>query len=108
MVPVVPCAGVGSGAGPGAGVGPSYIDEVLGVIKAYTTRVGDGPFPTELKNATGNFLSTLNLFSGGYLSLEQRAHGRAGGRAPRGNPQGRRAVLQGGRRKSGAGLAPPE
>ncbi len=33
----------------GAGVGPSRIDQVLGVSKAYTTRVGDGPFPTELQ-----------------------------------------------------------
>ncbi len=40
----------------GAGVGPSAIDEVLGVVKAYTTRVGEGPFPTELKDALGHFL----------------------------------------------------
>ena len=37
----------------GAGVGPSRIDCVLGVTKAYTTRVGDGPFPTELHDDTG-------------------------------------------------------
>lgn len=36
----------------GAGVGPSKIDKVLGVVKAYTTRVGDGPFPTELFDET--------------------------------------------------------
>lgn len=35
------------GAMTGSGVGPTQIDEVLGVIKAYTTRVGEGPFPTE-------------------------------------------------------------
>ncbi|MFC1480573.1 adenylosuccinate synthase, partial [Candidatus Omnitrophota bacterium] len=35
------------GACTGAGVGPSRIDRVLGVVKAYTTRVGEGPFPTE-------------------------------------------------------------
>ncbi len=40
----------------GSGVGPAAIDEVLGVVKAYTTRVGDGPFPTELKDAFGNAL----------------------------------------------------
>jgi adenylosuccinate synthase len=40
----------------GAGVGPASIDEVLGVIKAYTTRVGDGPFPTELSDAFGESL----------------------------------------------------
>jgi adenylosuccinate synthase len=47
---------IAGGACAGTGVGPSYIDEVLGVIKAYTTRVGDGPFPTELNNDTGDFL----------------------------------------------------
>lgn len=40
----------------GSGVGPAAIDEVLGVVKAYTTRVGDGPFPTELKDAFGDQL----------------------------------------------------
>jgi adenylosuccinate synthase len=40
----------------GSGVGPAAIDEVLGVVKAYTTRVGDGPFPTELKDDFGNKL----------------------------------------------------
>jgi len=40
----------------GSGVGPTLIDEVLGVAKAYTTRVGDGPFPTELKDKTGELL----------------------------------------------------
>src|SRR5699024_5160323 len=37
----------------GSGVGPSKIDHVIGVAKAYTTRVGDGPFPTELHDAVG-------------------------------------------------------
>ncbi len=37
----------------GLGVAPQRIDEVLGVVKAYTTRVGEGPFPTELDNALG-------------------------------------------------------
>ena len=35
----------------GVGIGPSRIDEVIGVAKAYTTRVGEGPFPTELTGA---------------------------------------------------------
>ncbi|MBF0337815.1 MAG: adenylosuccinate synthase [Nitrospirae bacterium] len=47
------CAG---GALTGLGVGPKVIDEVLGVAKAYTTRVGGGPFPTELEDATGEML----------------------------------------------------
>ena len=38
----------------GAGVGPTAIDEVIGVCKAYTTRVGEGPFPTELDGALGD------------------------------------------------------
>lgn len=37
----------------GSGIGPTRIDAVLGVVKAYTTRVGGGPFPTELKDEVG-------------------------------------------------------
>jgi len=37
----------------GAGVGPNTINYILGIVKAYTTRVGEGPFPTELKNEIG-------------------------------------------------------
>jgi adenylosuccinate synthase len=44
------------GACTGTGVGPTRIDGVLGVMKAYTTRVGEGPFPTELKDNTGDEL----------------------------------------------------
>jgi adenylosuccinate synthase len=44
------------GACTGSGVGPTRIDRVVGVIKAYTTRVGEGPFPTELLDATGEWL----------------------------------------------------
>lgn len=40
----------------GSGVGPSKIQQVIGVAKAYTTRVGDGPFPTELNDATGDYI----------------------------------------------------
>lgn len=42
----------------GAGVGPTRINQVIGVAKAYTTRVGDGPFPCELKDATGDAIRT--------------------------------------------------
>ncbi|MDF1655860.1 MAG: adenylosuccinate synthase [Coxiellaceae bacterium] len=41
----------------GAGFGPCYIDEVLGVVKGYTTRVGSGPFPTELHDDIGASLA---------------------------------------------------
>jgi len=44
------------GAVTGSGVGPTRIDSVIGVIKAYTTRVGEGPFPTELLDDSGEFL----------------------------------------------------
>ncbi|WP_342071562.1 adenylosuccinate synthase [Yoonia algicola] len=40
----------------GVGVGPTAIDYVLGIVKAYTTRVGEGPFPTELDDADGQRL----------------------------------------------------
>ncbi len=46
------------GALTGTGVGPTAIDRVLGVTKAYTTRVGSGPFPTELINEAGEYLRT--------------------------------------------------
>jgi len=38
----------------GTGCGPDTINYILGIVKAYTTRVGEGPFPTELKNEIGN------------------------------------------------------
>jgi adenylosuccinate synthase len=44
------------GASTGAGIGPTRIDKVIGVVKAYTTRVGAGPFPTELFDADGEHL----------------------------------------------------
>ena len=40
----------------GSGLGPNKINYVLGITKAYTTRVGSGPFPTELKNKIGELL----------------------------------------------------
>ncbi|MBE3575027.1 MAG: adenylosuccinate synthase [Firmicutes bacterium] len=42
------------GAASGSGIGPTDLDAVVGVAKAYTTRVGEGPFPTELKNSIGD------------------------------------------------------
>ena len=46
------------GACTGSGIGPTRIDRVVGVIKAYTTRVGEGPFPTELTDQHGEWLRT--------------------------------------------------
>ena len=48
---------VAGGACIGAGVGPTMIDRVIGVAKAYTTRVGEGPFPSELKGDLNNHLT---------------------------------------------------
>jgi len=42
----------------GAGVGPHKIDDIIGIVKAYTTRVGEGPLPTELLDKTGDYLQT--------------------------------------------------
>ena len=47
---------VAAQAATGSGVGPGAIGYVLGITKAYTTRVGEGPFPTELKDETGRLL----------------------------------------------------
>lgn len=47
---------IAGGACVGAGIGPSKIERVLGVVKAYTTRVGEGPFTTELFDRTGEYL----------------------------------------------------
>jgi adenylosuccinate synthase len=44
------------GAAVGSGIGPMRIDRVIGILKAYTTRVGSGPFPTELNDAMGEHL----------------------------------------------------
>src|SRR5690606_20976806 len=40
----------------GSGVGPTKIHQVIGVAKAYTTRVGDGPFPSEMKDSVGDYI----------------------------------------------------
>jgi adenylosuccinate synthase len=46
------------GACAGTGIGPTRINEVLGIVKAYTTRVGSGPFPTELLDSDGELLQS--------------------------------------------------
>ncbi len=47
---------VSGNAAAGCGVGPDRLDRIVGILKAYTTRVGEGPFPTELNDATGELL----------------------------------------------------
>src|SRR3546814_6971441 len=56
-----------AGACTGSGVGPTRIDRVVGVTKAYTTRVGEGPFPTELDDDMGE-----RLRQAGGRSAERR------------------------------------
>ncbi|MGH9247646.1 MAG: adenylosuccinate synthase [Acidimicrobiales bacterium] len=48
---------VAGGACVGAGIGPKHIERAVGIAKAYVTRVGSGPFPTELRDATGDLLA---------------------------------------------------
>ena len=63
---------VAGGACCGAGVGPTAIDEVLGIAKAYTTRVGNGPFPTELDDAVGERLQTQGREFGATTGRKRR------------------------------------
>lgn len=49
---------IAGGACTGAGIGPKMIDSAVGIAKAYTTRVGKGPFPTELFDNMGDFIRT--------------------------------------------------
>ncbi len=50
---------IGGGAATGSGIGPTHIDNVIGVTKAYVTRVGEGPFITELTDVTGEKIRNI-------------------------------------------------
>jgi adenylosuccinate synthase len=56
----------------GAGIGPKHIDEIIGIVKAYTTRVGEGPFPTELLDKTGQHLQQVGHEFGTTTSRPRR------------------------------------
>ena len=56
----------------GSGIGPRQIGYVLGIVKAYTTRVGDGPFPTEQKNDIGERLGTRGAEFGTVTGRKRR------------------------------------
>jgi adenylosuccinate synthase len=62
----------GGGASTGTGLGPRAFDAVLGIVKAYTTRVGAGPFPTELFDATGEHLSRVGHEFGSVTGRPRR------------------------------------
>jgi adenylosuccinate synthase len=57
---------------PGSGIGPTRIDRVLGITKAYTTRVGGGPFPTELTGALGERLQKQGAEFGATTGRRRR------------------------------------
>ena len=63
---------VASTAATGSGCGPNTINYVLGITKAYTTRVGEGPFPTELKDKIGELLGTRGKEFGTVTSRKRR------------------------------------
>lgn len=56
----------------GCGVGPNMINEVLGIAKAYTTRVGEGPFPTELNNEIGEYIRKVGFEFGATTKRPRR------------------------------------
>ena len=56
----------------GTGCGPSTINYILGIVKAYTTRVGEGPFPTELKNNIGNIIGKKGKEFGTVTNRKRR------------------------------------
>jgi adenylosuccinate synthase len=56
----------------GSGVGPSHFDYVLGLVKAYSTRVGSGPFPTELHDETGRLLGERGVEVGATTGRDRR------------------------------------
>jgi len=60
------------GAASGSGVGPRHIDYVLGIVKAYTTRVGAGPFPTELFDEVGAYLGKQGHEFGATTGRQRR------------------------------------
>ena len=69
---VTSSSAVAGGATIGAGIGPSRIDCVVGITKAYTTRVGSGPFPTEQDDAAGKHLRDVGVEFGSVTGRPRR------------------------------------
>jgi adenylosuccinate synthase len=63
---------IGGGVCIGAGIGPQRLDRIIGVVKAYITRVGNGPMVTELKNETGEHLRTKGAEFGATTGRPRR------------------------------------
>ena len=63
---------IAGGSSIGAGIGPRTIDEIIGIVKAYTTRVGEGPFPTELTDSLGQHLQKIGHEFGTTTSRPRR------------------------------------
>ena len=71
--PFVTSSSAGAGGAPsGAGIGPNRINTVLGITKAYTTRVGTGPFPTELDDSDGKHLRDVGVEFGSVTGRPRR------------------------------------
>jgi adenylosuccinate synthase len=63
---------VAAAASTGTGVGPRSLDYILGIVKAYTTRVGAGPFPTELFDEMGEHIATVGAEFGATTGRPRR------------------------------------
>ncbi|MFU8768879.1 MAG: adenylosuccinate synthase [Desulfotignum sp.] len=63
---------VSGNAAAGSGVGPHLLQEITGIVKAYTTRVGEGPFPTELFDQTGDLLQKTGAEFGATTGRKRR------------------------------------
>ena len=63
---------VAAAASTGTGIGPRNLDYILGIVKAYTTRVGAGPFPTELFDATGAHIANVGAEFGATTGRPRR------------------------------------
>ena len=64
--------GAAGGAATGSGYGPLFLDYVLGITKAYATRVGAGPFPTELFDDIGAHLASVGREKGATTGRDRR------------------------------------
>jgi adenylosuccinate synthase len=69
---VTSSSAIAGGACTGAGIGPSRIDSVIGITKSYCTRVGSGPFPTELNNDIGKQLQNIGQEFGSVTGRPRR------------------------------------